>query len=105
MNLFLFYKNVLSCLHPVAFFSQYFYFNPPDVLTHLYKLVICSFTKRGYKIVTKRDSSAKEFLEVKQRKRTLSAKRLRQTPFFRSRLRPSLVIVFFTKIEDHNYVL
>ena len=63
-NLFLFYKNVLSPLHSVAFFAIFLLQIPVMFLTHLYKSVICSFTKRGYKIVITRNSSAKKFLEV-----------------------------------------
>ena len=92
-NLFLFHKNVLSPLYPVAFFFAIFLLQPHAMfLTHLYKSVICSFTKRGYKFVITRNSSAQKFLEVNKGIERLQQKRLRQTPFFRSRLRASLVI-------------
>ena len=63
-NLFLFYKNVLSRLHPIAFFHNIFSSTPVMFLTHLYKSLTSSFTKRCYKIFIKRNSSAKKFLEV-----------------------------------------
>ena len=51
-----------------------------------------------------KNSSAKKFPEVAK-----GIERVQQNPsdklrFFRSRLRVSLVIVFFTENEDHNYV-
>ena len=50
---------------PCTLFFAIFLLQPPVMfLTHLYKSIICSFTKRCYKIVIKRNSSAKKFLEV-----------------------------------------
>ena len=63
-KIFLFYKNVISRIHPVAFFRSIFISTPVIFLTHLYKSVICSFNKRCSKIVIKRNSSAKFFLKV-----------------------------------------
>ena len=59
-----FYKNVLFRLHPAAFFAIFLLQPPVMFLTHLYKSVMCRFTKRCYKIVIKINSSAKKFVEV-----------------------------------------
>ena len=111
MNIAYFYK-IFFCFTKSFFpvFTVYLFFaifllQPPVMfLTHLEKSVICSFTKRCYKIVIKKNSSAKKFLEVAKGIERVQQNALDKLRFFRSRLRVSLVIVFFTKIEDHNYV-
>ena len=77
--------------------------------------IICGFTKKACKFTIKRDSTTpfpnpppKKTRKKKKKipnKQNANRKIFRQSPFLRFRVRANLVIlVFFTKIEDHNHV-
>ena len=89
-NFFCFTKNFFPLpLTLWGFFSKDFYPNPRRSFQVIF---ICTFTKKACKFTVQKDS--KNVLSY-QRNRTPPAKHLCQTPFFRFRLRASLVTESF----------
>ena len=97
-----FTKKFFPLLIMQLFFKIFLPQPPVKFSTNFNQSIICSFIKGAQKIAIKASSSLKNFSGSYERNRTLSAKRFRQTRFFRIQLRACLATTCFEQYIFHT---